>query len=395
MPNSAASRLVLAPFSEERVISAARETLQEAGGKVTCAFVFASADYQPHLADFLELIQLHGHVPTLIGSSGSGLVNAGLEAEQASGFSLLFLHLPESTIHVLELPAGEAALPPDAETWRREAGPAAAKMEAWILLANPFELPAEPWLALWNGAFPGVPVLGGLGSGGARGDDVFLFHDRTRISGGVALGISGGVQLHTLVSQGCRPIGEPLPITGAQQNLITSLGSRPAYQVLTETIENMSSAERARAAGNLFVGLAMSEYLEEFKTGDFLVRNLLGADPNHGVVAIGANPRIGQTLQFQLRDKQSADEELHHLAAARATAGVRPFASLAFVCTGRGRGLFRKPHHDAAALAQHFGSHASAGFFCNGEIGPVGGRNFVHGYTASVALISDLPDRGL
>jgi small ligand-binding sensory domain FIST len=233
-----------------------------------------------------------------------------------------------------------------------------------------------------------VPSLGGLGSGGERGDEIFLVHNRSAASGAVALGLRGGVELQTLVSQGCRPIGEPLPITGVQRNFITSLGSRPAYEVLAETIEKLPTSVRARAAGNLFVGLAMSEYIDEFKTGDFLVRNLLGADPEHNAVAIGAYPRVGQTLQFQLRDAESADEELRHLAIERAAKGSRPFASLAFACNGRGRGLFGRPHHDAALLAAQLGSHPSAGFFCNGEIGPVGDQNFVHGYTASVALFT-------
>ena len=159
--------------------------------------------------------------------------------------------------------------------------------------------------------------------------------------------------------------------------------------MLTEIVEAMLQPLRDRAAGNLFAGLAMSEYIDEFKTGDFLVRNLIGADPEHGVVAIGAFPRVGQTLQFQLRDRASADEELRQLTA-QAAARVRPFASLVFACNGRGRHLFGEPSHDARLLAERFGAQPSAGFFCNGEIGPVGGKNFVHGYTASIALFASL-----
>lgn len=384
MTNSAASRLVLAPYAEETVIIAAREALHEAGGHVSCAFVFASADYRPHLADFLELIQLHGHVPTLIGSSGAGLLGSGLEAEQASGFSLLLLHLPATHLTPFHFTSAEADAANDAAPWRS----AAAKPDAWITLLDPLTVPVDPWLDQWNEAFPAVSTLGGLGSGGPRGDDIFLVHDRELIEGGVALGFHGGVRIDTIVSQGCRPIGEPLTITGAEQNFVTTLGSRPAYEALAAAFEALPEHDKPHARGNLFAGIASSEYVDEFKTGDFLVRNILGADVNQGVLALGAYPRVGQTLQFQLRDRASADADLRRLTAAAAKRGAHPFASLVFACNGRGRHLFGAPNHDATALVEQFGPHPSAGIFCNGEIGPVGGRNFIHGYTASIALFS-------
>ena len=384
MTNSAASRLVLAPYSEEKVTATASEALREAGGRVSCAFVFASADYRAHLADFLELIQLHGHVPTLIGSSGTGLVGAGVEAEQATGFSLLLLNLPDTEI----VPCQFSRIESEGEDDAVGLGDARVGVDTWITLLDPMNVPVDPWLDQWNAAFPGVPCLGGLGSGGPRGDDIFLMHDREIVEGGVALGFRGGVRIDTIVSQGCRPIGEPLIITGAEQNFVTTLGSRPAYEALTAAFEALPEGDKPHARGNLFAGIATSEYVDEFKTGDFLVRNILGADVNQGVLALGAFPHVGQTLQFQLRDRASADACLERLTTVAAQRGARPFASLVFACNGRGRHLFGVPNHDAAALAAQFGTHPSAGFFCNGEIGPVGGRNFVHGYTASIALFS-------
>jgi len=132
----------------------------------------------------------------------------------------------------------------------------------------------------------------------------------------------------------------------------------------------------------------MTEYRDEFHRGDFLIRNILGADQESGAVAVAAYPRIGQTVQYQIRDANAADEDLAHLAKGLADAGVKPFASLVFSCGGRGLGLFKTPSHDATVIAQSFGTHPSAGLFCNGEIGPVGGKNFVHGYTASAALFA-------
>jgi small ligand-binding sensory domain FIST len=273
-----------------------------------------------------------------------------------------------------------------AERMRELAGAGADACSAWIVLANPLTLAVEPWLEAWNAAFPGVPALGGLASGGRREEAMFVFHERELVEGGIALGFNGGVTVRTLVSQGCRPVGEPYTITGAEGQLVTSLGSHPAFEVLDETFGSLPPADKAVAKDNLFVGLAMSEYLEEFKTGDFLVRNLIGGDPQSGVLAVGTSPRVGQTLQFQLRDSTSADAELRHLVEQVRKDGMEPFASLMFCCNGRGRHLFDVPNHDASVVHEFLGPKPSAGFFCNGEIGPVGGRNFVHGYTASIAL---------
>lgn len=390
MPNAAASRLILEPFSEQAVTTASREALQEIGGHVTCALVFCSADYRADLADFVELIQLHAHAPLVVGCSASGLLGTEHEAEGARGFSLLLLHLPETRVQVISFDAARLESLASPAAWHEFTGSPASEPGGWIVLADPFSLPVEQWLERWNAAYPNLPSLGGLASGGRTGDDVFVFRDGHLQEGAVALGLFGGVRLHPVISQGCRPIGEPFTITGADDNLVTSLGSRPAFERLVETVNALPAQEQMIAArGNLFAGLAMSEYIEEFKTGDFLIRNLFGADEATGALALGAHPRIGQTLQFQLRDRTSATEELHRLLADRKQEGITPFASLVFSCTGRGKGLFGRSYHDAGAIAEHFGPRPSAGFFGNGEIGPVGGRTFIHGYTASIALLAN------
>ena len=384
MSNSAASRLVISPFSEEVVAETARGLLQDVGGTVSCAFVFCSSEYRSQLADFLEVLQLNAHIPLIVGASAGGLVGIGKEEESAQGFSVLALHLPET--HLLPV-SFSGANPPaweDAEALRKAAGGEDA--DAWMLLADPTAVPSEQWLDTWGRAFPGTPCFGGLASGGRELEDMFVFRDRELIEGAVALGFRGGVKIHTLVSQGCRPIGEPLPVTGVEENIVQTLGSRPAWRILDDAFQSLTNDEKAAAKGNLFAGLAMTEYRDEFHRGDFLIRNILGADQESGAVAIAAFPRVGQTLQYQLRDASAADEDLIELAGKMRRKGVKPFASLLFSCGGRGRGLFGVPNHDASVLEETFGPHASAGFFCNGEIGPVGGKNFVHGYTASAAL---------
>ena len=312
MTNRAASRLVLEAYSEATVIRYARELLQEAGGQVSCAFVFASGDYQPHLTDFLELLQVHGHVPIIAGGSGAGLVGTALEAESASGFSALFLHLPETRLHSFALESSALRDLSGPAAWHRATGVKPGEVSAWMLMGNPATLDLEAWLKEWNAAYPGVPCLGGLASAGP-GQEMFVFQDHRLIDSAVALGFQGGLLIETIVSQGCRPVGEPFTVTSADDNIIVSLGSRPAYERLSETFEALPPGDKSRAAGNLFAGLAMSEYVDEFKTGDFLIRNLIGADPQNGALAIGALPRVGQTLQFQLRDRRSANEDLQRM----------------------------------------------------------------------------------
>jgi small ligand-binding sensory domain FIST len=330
----------------------------------------------------MELLQLHARAPIVAGCSASGIIGTGVEYERTRGFSLLLLHLPETQIATVPLSS-------DGSSSSEVLPPAAMKdADAWIVLANPLVDGMETWLDSWNSAMPGVPCVGGLASSAAGEHDIFTWRDRTELEAGIAVGFKGGVRIDALVSQGCRPIGEPWSITGAERNYVITLGSRPAFEVLQETYQALPANEKEHAQGNIFIGLAMSEYVDEFKTGDFLIRNLIGGDPKHGVIAIGATPRVGQTLQFQLRDASSADLELRHLTEQRRKTGRANFASLLFACNGRGRPLFGTPNHDAALLAETFGHHASAGFFCNGEIGPVGGRNFIHGYTASAALFT-------
>jgi small ligand-binding sensory domain FIST len=388
MPNRAASRLVLAEYSEETVIQAARETRAQLDADVTCALVFFSADYAENLPDFLELLRVYGRAPMLLGCTAAGLVGAGAEAEDRCGFSLLLLSLPQTRIKAFEFSQAQLEESTGPGFWHQQTGWGANDADAWLVLTNPYRLNAERWLAEWNQAYPGVPALGGLASGDQ--EDLVLCLDGRAISGdGLALGLSGGVRLRTIVSQGCRPIGEPLPITGAKQNKLLTLGSKPAYAVLNQVFNNLSQPEKERARNNLFAGLATSEYIDEYKRGDFLIRNILGADPEAGAVAINGQLRIGQTLQYQLRDRESADEDLRELCYAAQEEGARPFASLLFPCTGRGRGLFSAPDHDAGVLAEIFGAHPSAGFFCNGEIGPVGKMNYLHGYTAASALLCD------
>jgi small ligand-binding sensory domain FIST len=382
--NRAVARLVVAPYDEARVRDVAEEMRAELAGAPTLALAFLSAGYTPNLAEFQEVVAVHGHGAMLCGCTGSGLIGTAREAEMTEGFSLLFLHLPEARVRAVPMTQADVETSEGNVYWHAKAGSSPA---AWLTFANPFRFDADTWLREWNSAYPGVPVLGGL-AGGPHGDEDVTVFGPTIGQSSDALAIAlDGVRLETVVSQGCRPIGEPLPVTRADEHLLIELGSRPAYQVLEQAFNTLADADKQRARGNLFAGLAVDEYKEHFGRGDFLVRNILGADPATGAVVVGAHPRTGQTLQYQLRDAASADDELNTLLAPFSARHEKPVAALLFCCNGRGKHLFGTPDHDAKAVVNALGAAPSAGFFCNGEIGPVGGSNFLHAYTASIGLI--------
>jgi small ligand-binding sensory domain FIST len=207
----------------------------------------------------------------------------------------------------------------------------------------------------------------------------------------VAVSFGGKVRVASVISQGCTPIGETWTITKAEQNIIHQIGNRPAYQVLLETFNSLPPEEQSKARGNLFIGLVVNEYLDEFHRGDFLIRNLIGADPKSGSIAVGTLPRPGQTMQFQRRDARAATDDMAALLErmGQTLNGARIYGGCLCSCNGRGYRLFGYRNHDANLVQSRLGPFGLTGFFCNGEIGPVGERNFLHGYTASLALFLD------
>jgi small ligand-binding sensory domain FIST len=381
-------------FDENRTREMAEKLRSELGEPVTLGLVFFTPDYAKRLEDFLETLRLYGHIPMLVGCSASSLVANGTEIENEQGFVLQLMALPDCQITPFVLRNSLIEEGADPGFWRTECGvPHHDGLKAWFVFADPFSCSAETWLKMWNEAYPGVPTFGGLAGGVPQQPEAWVIFDN-RIVEGIAFSISGNYDVKPVVSQGCRPIGEPLTITDAQRNILIRLGRKPAYQVLNEAFQSLSLKEREHAQGHLFAGLAVSEYIDDYKVGDFLIRNIIGADPAAGAVALSAFPRVGQTLQYHLRDHAAASAELHSLLnrtqIAISALERKPVAGILCTCNGRGRTLFGQAHHDAGAVQKHFPNLPVAGFFANGEIGPVGDRNFIHGYTASLALISKI-----
>jgi small ligand-binding sensory domain FIST len=245
-------------------------------------------------------------------------------------------------------------------------------------------------LSLLEERYPGAAAIGGLAGGGQDAGENRLFLGRqTFESGLVGVRISGPIEVRPVISQGCRPIGERYVVTKAEHNLVHEMGGTPALTRLQTVFESLGGDDRRRAHRALHVGIVIDEHRNRFERGDFLVRNLVGADQTTGAVAIGDVVQEGQTVQFHLRDAKSASEDLHLLLAAdRSRHPNAPLGALVFSCCGRGQGLFGRPHHDSGVLMERLGQIPVAGFFAQGEIGPVGGRNFLHGYTASMALFA-------
>ncbi len=254
-----------------------------------------------------------------------------------------------------------------------------------VLLADPFSFPVDGFIGELARRAPGLTVIGGLASAAAGPGGNRLVADQEVVDrGAVGLFLPPGVPVRALVSQGCRPVGEPFVVTRSSGNLIEEIAGRPALDRLLETAEAATPEDRALMARGLHVGLVLDEAKESFGQGDFLIRTVLGADRDSRAVAVGADVAVGSTVQFQVRDAASADIDLREL-----LSEVTGQAALVFTCNGRGTALFGAPDHDATVISDHLEGGATAGMFCAGEIGPIGGRPFVHGFTASVLLFEE------
>jgi small ligand-binding sensory domain FIST len=363
------------PYNTETALKAARRVRKNLGGPARIAFLFFSANYAPHLAELSETLRVDGHIRDLVGCTCGGRIAGQREMEYGSGFVLLALSGDFGDPVALEATEeGEAILP------NQILAP-----NGWISLTNPFSFPVEDWLKKWNHRFPGLPTMGGLASGGSFKDTIVFVNDR--IVDAVSVPVVGRTGLVPLVSQGCRPIGEPLTVTRADHNIVYALGSQPAYRVLETAFESLSDNEKSNAHGNLFAGLAGTEYIDDFGSGDFLIKNILGADPDSGAVVIGGIPRVGQTLQYQIRDREAALADLRRAFEPAREVRDRAFGALLFSCLGRGSRFFGKKDQDAEMLAEALGDKPCVGFFCNGEIAPVRGLNALHGNTAVAAVL--------
>lgn len=377
----------------------AREAIDEAvaqvaegldGATPTLVMAFIGAAYTAEadtIADRIRETLQPGH---LLGATAGGVIADDREIEEQAAVSLWAVNLPGASLTPLRYDApsgGEEASEEEPSPLQRAAewGPPPESAAALLLLADPISFPAPQFLSWLDQARPGLSVSGGMASGAAQpGGNRLLLDDTVFDDGAVAVALEG-VRVRALVSQGCRPVGSSYVVTGAERNLLSELGGSSPVDRLREIYESAPPEDQQRMQTGLHIGTVIDEYKEDFDRGDFLVRGVLGAQQGTGSLVVGDLLNVGQTVQFQVRDAQSADEDLRALLDGFAEESA-PSAALLFTCNGRGERLFEHPDHDAGLVRSALGDVPLAGFFCAGEVGPVGSRSFVHGFTASLLL---------
>jgi small ligand-binding sensory domain FIST len=385
-------RIVAALSRKSDAEAAARDIADEirasfGTASIDLACLFFSAHHASK-AEVLVAMLTQSLCPRLmLGCSGEGVIAGSEELETTPAVTLWVASLPEVAMDPVRL-----SFSPTQDQFRLSGWPDSRVADSsFLLLADPFTTPMQEVLKLIDERYPGTKAVGGLAGGGQdAGENRLIFHDEVLAGGLVGVRLSGPIDIRPVISQGCRLIGDRYVVTKAEHNLIHELGGMPALQRLQAVFESLRGEDRRRAHRALHLGVVIDEQRNRLERGDFLVRNLVGADQTTGAVAIGDVVQEGQTVQFQLRDAQSASEDLNLLLASdRAAHRHPPLGALMFSCCGRGHGLFGRPNHDAAAVTEWLGPIPIAGFFAQGEIGPVGGRNFLHGYTASMALFAE------
>ncbi len=350
-------------------------------------FLFVSPAYGPRIDLAPDRMRMRLGARHVIGCTGVGVVECGGEVENRPAVALLAGSLPGATLSTFHLRHERLLGMESPDDLRAEVGLPTSSAPTFVILADPFTVDTDLLLARLTAAYPRAPAVGGLASGGtAPGKHRVFVGGRSLPIGAVGLAIVDA-DVRSVVSQGCRPVGRRFVITKADRNRIHTLSGRPAAEAIRAEVASLSEADQALARSSLLIGRVTNEAQDEFDRGDFVVRNVLGVLRENGALVVGDRVRVGQTVQLQLRDRETAVEDLDHHLALAAESGTAPRGALAFVCSGRGERLFGEPDHDVNAVRRHLGDVPTAGFFCNGEIGPVGGRNFVHGFTTSLLLL--------
>jgi small ligand-binding sensory domain FIST len=338
--------------------------------------LFCAGEHAGAAHDLADALSALAPDAAILGAcAADGVIGAGREQQDGPALALLAATLPPGArVTPFHTQVGEGHDGP--ELVGLPAPPPGAMV---LALADPHSTPVEELVA----SLHGVPLLGGFAGLGGHGE-ARLFTNGGCVEEGAVGVVLDGLPVRPIVSQGARPIGPEMVVTAAEGNLVLSLAGVPALERIQQVVGELSLTERALLENGLLIGLVIDENRPEYGLGDFLVRGVLGADSMTGAVAIGDVPRVGQTVRLHVRDAESASRELDDLLARQEA--DPPSAALLFSCNGRGRNMFLKPDHDADAVARLIQSDAVAGCFCQGELGPVGGRTFVHGFTASIAL---------
>ena len=384
-----------AAVSEKTNLSSAvqeigRSIVSKLGRAPELTFVFVTHHYA---VDFSRLAQeLHAELGggLLLGCTGETVVGEAKEYENGPVISVWSGILPGATLVPFQLefartPDGFmcSGLPEDLSTHSNDA-------RAVVLLGEPFSSIPQSVLEQLADELPNVPIVGGMASGGNFGENRLFMNDSEVPHGMVGVVIRGGPRVGTVVSQGCRPIGQPFVVTKADRDVVLELGGATPMQRLKEIFHTLPVRDQKLVEGGVHIGIALNEYQETFHRGDFLIMNVVGVDKKTEALKASGPFRVGQTVQFQIRDGETADEDLRQLLEHYLSEhAARPSAGLLFSCNGRGTRMFTIPNHDAALIQESLGPMPLAGIFAQGELGPVSGKNYIHGFTASAIFFEE------
>ena len=343
------------------------------------AMVFVTPVHAAALGEITSTIVSTLSPGALLGCAAVSVVGGEREVERGPGIVLWAGRTGPVTPFHLTVEAS-----PDGMTFTGWPDTIPDDARALLLIPVPFTFPTDDLLRRLEDDRPGMPVVGGMASAArGPGGNRLVIGDRVVTAGAVGAFLGSGVDVATVVSQGCRPVGSPFTVTRAEQNIVYELAGRSAIERLQEVADALPDDDRELLAELVQIGRVIDENKLDFRPGDFLVRTVVGADPGSGALRVGDIVEVGSTAQFQVRDATSADQDLRKMIDGHAAE-----AALVFTCNGRGTNLFPEPHHDASVVSESLAGAPVAGMFCAGELGPIGGRNFMHGFTASVLLLS-------
>ncbi|CAN5666165.1 FIST C-terminal domain-containing protein [soil metagenome] len=374
---------------EEAITECAEKIEAELGdGGVSLVFAFVTPHFAARYEKIYDLVSARLHPEFFIGCSGGGVIGGFEEVEHSPAVSLVAARLPGVRIKPFHLrsPLPDLDGPPDA--WETLMSVAPGEDPQFIILADPYSIRSETLLSGLDYAFPNSPKIGGLASGGTSpGLNTLFLGGEVFTEGAVGVALTGNVVIDTVVAQGCRPIGELMSATECEGNWLHELDGLSAFETIQNLYGDLDERDKRLAQTTLFVGVLMDEFADdEPGAGDFLVRNIIGGDPQRGSIAVGENLQPGMRLRFHVRDAETSAEDLRAMLGNYAENPGETSGALLFSCVGRGEGLYGEPNFDSGIFRSHVGGVPVGGFFCNGEIGPVGGSTFLHGYTSSFAL---------
>ena len=355
---------------------------------VDFAALFVSDNFAGRYEEAHALLADRLAVKTLIGASGGGVIGDGQEVEHRPAVSLVAARLPKVRVRPFSVQDEDLPdLDASPRAWESIVGVRAGEDPQFLVLADPFSIRSDNFLLGLDYAFPKSAKIGGLASGASEpGRNALYLNNLCLRSGLVGVSFTGDILVDTVVAQGCRPIGKPFHITECNDNVLASLDGKPPLQALQDLFQTLPERDRQLLRQSLFLGIAMNSTIGEPRAGDFLVRNIIGVDNERGLLAIGAPLRVGQVVQFHLRDAQSSADDLKQVFDRVGPVRAEARGAFLFSCVGRGQSLYGRPHHDSRFFQQQVGPVPLGGLFCNGEIGPVGGPTYLHGYTSCFGL---------